>query len=196
MLLLTAPLQVLAADMVIPPFLLLGLWLIGSPLLILGWLASALWRKRRSAALVALISGVYFAVFAVLLQPAWRGLTNLTYHLVFLTRASALSKIVADVEAGRITPSNLVLGAEQISGSSPQFFIDRGPPMRVAFPFIPYGHQFAMIYDPSDLLADAPGEYDQQPKFTFTHQAAKIFNGKIGWCTPLDRHYFWCSLTR
>jgi hypothetical protein len=155
-------------------------------LLLIGYVRSAIkdrskraWTKAASIPLLIAVlifaaplvrRAVIYAQFAIML-PA--------YSRVVETESRSPSKGV--VEDGKVT-----------------YVVDNGPPVRIAFPkFGIIDNWVAIVYDPSDAVAEARGWDFQSGKqlFTAPPKIKSLFGGDLVECWRLYSHYYSCSFT-
>ena len=83
-------------------------------------------------------------------------------------------------------------------GDEVTYYVDDGPPVRIAFPKQGIIDNWAaIVYDPSDVVAQATGwNFDNgRQSFTAPPDVRSLFGGDLVSCWRLYRHYYSCSFT-
>ncbi|WP_333591186.1 hypothetical protein [Brevundimonas sp.] len=142
------------------------------------------------------------------IQSGWRGgLAALVAGALvvaaspFISTAGSWSWAWASLQSHKAVYDQVVAQAAalpdqgQIDGR--QYRIERGPPVRIAFPQ-PVGvadNWGAVIHDPSDAVATARGWTGKPPKHTVRSDLQELWGGDLLSCRRITGHYYRCWFT-
>lgn len=173
------------AMMLMPPVALTYIGVAG--LLLIGYIRSAI-KDRSKKGWMKAASIPPLIVLLILIDPL---VVRLVIYAQFAVMVPAYSRIV---EAASRLPSKAFTEV----GDEVMYYVDAGPPVRIAFPKQGIIDNWAgIVYDPSDVVAQATGwNFDNgKQSFTAPPDVRSLFGGDLVSCWRLYRHYYSCSFT-